>query len=138
MTDEPAARVAARRSMDAVTRGAKDEWIALFAPDAVIEDPVGRSMFDPEGKGHHGHEGISAFWDMAIAPVHRFEFAMVDSFAAGDEVANVGTISAFLPGGMRVDTEGVFVYRVGKDGLIRSMRAFWETKRALGTMRQAE
>jgi ketosteroid isomerase-like protein len=138
MTDEPAARTAARRSMDAVTRGAKAEWIALFAPDAVIEDPVGPSMFDPEGKGHHGHGGIAAFWDMAIAPVQRFEFAMADSFAAGDEVANVGTISAFLPGGMRVDTEGVFVYRVGEDGLIRSMRAFWETKRALATMRQAQ
>jgi steroid delta-isomerase len=138
MTDEPLARAAARRSMDAVTRGAKDEWIALFAADAVIEDPVGPSMFDPEGKGHHGHEGIAAFWDMAIAPVQRFEFAMADSFAAGDEVANVGTISAFLPGGMRVDTQGVFVYRVGEDGLIRSMRAFWETKRALATMRQAE
>jgi steroid Delta-isomerase len=74
---------------------------------------------------------------MAIAPVQRFEFAMVDSFAAGDEVANVGTISAYLPGGIRVDTEGVFVYRVGDDGLIRSMRAYWETKRALGTMRPA-
>lgn len=138
MTDLPPARLAAKRSMDAVTRGAKAEWIALFAPDAVIEDPVGPSMFDPEGKGHHGHEGISAFWDMAIAPVQRFEFAMADSFAAGDEVAKVRTISAFLPGGMRVDTEGVFVYRVGEDGLIRSMRAFWEAKRALATMRQVE
>jgi ketosteroid isomerase-like protein len=134
---ESAAREASRRSMDAVTRGAKEEWVALFASDAVIEDPVGPSMFDPEGQGHHGHEGIAAFWDMAIAPVQRFEFAMADSFAAGDEVANVGTISAFLPGGMRVDTEGVFVYRVGGDGLIRSMRAYWETKRALGTMRRA-
>jgi ketosteroid isomerase-like protein len=123
--------------MDAVTRGAKHEWIALFAADAVIEDPVGPSMFDPEGKGHHGHEGIAAFWDMAIAPVERFEFAMADSFAAGDEVANVGTISAFLAGGMRVDTEGVFVYRVGGDGLIRSMRAYWETKRAMRTLRPA-
>ena len=134
---ESAARAASRRSMDAVTRGAKHEWIALFAADAVIEDPVGPSMFDPEGKGHHGHEGIAAFWDMAIAPVERFEFAMADSFAAGDEVANVGTISAFLAGGMRVDTEGVFVYRVGGDGLIRSMRAYWETKRAMRTLRPA-
>jgi len=89
MTDEPAARVAARRSMDAVTRGAKDEWIALFAPDAVIEDPVGRSMFDPEGNGHHGHEGIGAFWDMAIAPVKEFRFTIRDSFANGNACANI-------------------------------------------------
>jgi steroid Delta-isomerase len=131
------ARVAARRSMDAVTRGAKDEWLALFAEDAVVEDPVGPSMFDPNGTGHHGRAAISAFWDKAIALAERFEFDVIDSFAAGDEVANVGTISAFLPGGIRIDTEGVFVYRVDEAGLIRSLRAFWETDRAMATMRRS-
>ena len=130
------ARAAAQASMDAVKRGAKDEWLALFAEDAVVEDPVGPSMFDPDGHGHRGREAISAFWDKAIALAERFEFAIVDSFAAGDEVANVGTISAFLPGGIRVDTEGVFVYRVNEAGLIRSLRAFWETDRAMATLRQ--
>jgi ketosteroid isomerase-like protein len=131
------ARAAARRSMDAVSRGAKDEWLALFAEDAVVEDPVGPSMFDPDGVGHHGRAAISAFWDKAIALAEGFEFDIRDSFAAGSEVANVGTISAFLPGGMRVDTEGVFVYRVNADGLILSLRAFWETERAMATMRRA-
>ena len=42
---------------------------ALWAEDAVVEDPVGPSFFDPEGKGHHGIAGISAFWDIAIAPL---------------------------------------------------------------------
>jgi ketosteroid isomerase-like protein len=130
------ARLAAQRSMDAVTRGAKDEWLALFAEDAVVEDPVGPSMFDPDGTGHHGRAAISAFWDKAIALAERFEFDIIDSFAAGDEVANVGTISAFLPGGIRIDTEGVFVYRVNQAGLIRSLRAFWETDRAMATMRR--
>ncbi len=130
------ARTASRRSMDAVSRGAKDEWLALFAEDAVVEDPVGVSMFDPTGNGHHGHAGIGAFWDMTIANVERFEFSIKDSFAAGPEVANIGTISAILPGGARVDTEGVFVYRVRDDGLILSMRAFWETERAMATLRQ--
>jgi steroid Delta-isomerase len=130
------ARTASRRSMDAVSRGAKDEWLALFAEDGVIEDPVGESMFDPTGQGHRGKEAISAFWDMAIANVERFEFDIRDSFAAGREVANTGTISAFLPGGSRVDTDGVFVYRVNDEGLIQSMRAFWETERAMATLRQ--
>jgi steroid delta-isomerase len=130
------ARTASRRSMDAVTRGAKDEWLALFAEDAVVEDPVGRSMFDPTGDGHRGRTAISAFWDLTIANAERFEFDIRDSFAAGLEVANVGTITAFLPGGSVVDTEGVFVYRVNEDGLIVSLRAFWETERALATLRR--
>ncbi|HEX7303516.1 nuclear transport factor 2 family protein [Lentzea sp.] len=131
---ETPARVASWRSMDAVVRGAKEEWLALFAEDAVVEDPVGPSMFDASGLGHHGVAGISGFWDMAIGPVERFEFEIYDSFAAGSECANVGVIRAFLPGGASVSTEGVFVYRVGEDGLIRSVRAFWETERALGTL----
>lgn len=130
------ARTASRRSMDAVSRGAKEEWLALFAEDGVVEDPVGKSMFDAEGNGHRGRAAIGAFWDMTIANVERFEFVMRDSFAAGNEVANVGTITAFLPGGSRVDTDGVFVYRVDDDGLIRSMRAFWETERAMATLRR--
>jgi len=130
------ARVASRRSMDAVRRGAKDEWVALFAEDGVVEDPVGVSMFDPAGDGHRGREAIGRFWDKAIANAERLEFDVRDSFAAGDEVANVGTITAFLPGGSRVDTEGVFVYKVNADGLIASMRAFWETERAMATLRQ--
>jgi ketosteroid isomerase-like protein len=124
--------------MDAVTRRDKDTWLTLFAADAVVEDPVGPSMFDTEGKGHHGHEGIAAFWDLTIGMTERMQFDIRDSFAAGDEVANVGTITAFLPGGMRVDTEGVFVYRVDEHGLIRSLRAFWETERAIATLRPVD
>jgi steroid delta-isomerase len=134
---EHPARTASRRSMSAVCRGAKDEWLALFAADAVIEDPIGRSPLDPTGEGHHGTERIAAFWDKTIASAERFEFRIDDSFAAGDEVANIGTISAFLPGGIRVDTEGVFTYRVGPDGLIKALRAFWEVDRAMATLRKA-
>jgi steroid Delta-isomerase len=135
-TEHPA-RAASRRSMDAVCRGAKQEWLALFAPDAIVEDPIGPSPLDPTGNGHHGLDAIAGFWDKTIAAAERFEFTIDDSFAAGDEVANVGTISAFLPGGMRVDTEGVFTYRVGPDGLIRALRAFWEVDRAMATLRKA-
>lgn len=135
---EHPARSASLKSMSAVIRGAKDEWLALFAPDAVIEDPVGPSMFDEQGKGHHGHAGISAFWDLTIANVERFVFTIRDSFAAGNESANVGTITTYLPGGMVVDTDGVFVYRVREDGLILSMRAFWEVQRAMATVRKVE
>ncbi|EHR49909.1 ketosteroid isomerase-like protein [Saccharomonospora marina XMU15] len=135
---QPAARLAAWRSMNAVVAGDKGLWLSLFHPDAVVEDPVGPSMFDEEGKGHHGPDGISAFWDKTIANVERFEFVIADSHAAGDEVANVGTITTYLPGNYRVDTDGVFVYRVDAAGLILSMRAFWETDRAMATARQVD
>ena len=133
---EHPARRASQRSAATVARGVKEDWVALFAEDAVIEDPVGPSMFDPEGAGHHGHEGISRFWDLAIAGIKSFHFTIEDSFANGACCANVGTITTVLDDGTTADTEGVFVYTVGTDGLITSMRAHWEVDRVMGTLRK--
>ena len=80
-----------QRSYDLVSRKQKDEWLTLWAEDAVIEDPVGPSFFDPDGNGHHGLDAISAFWDLAIAPVKAFRFTIRDSFANGNACANIGT-----------------------------------------------
>lgn len=120
--------------MDAVSRKARDEWVALFAEDGFVQDPVGRSPLDGTGDGHHGHEAIGRFWDATIASIERVEFEIHDSFAAGDEVANVATIFAHLPGGLVMRTDGVFVYRVDADGLLCSLRAFWEWDRAMATI----
>ena len=133
--DHPARR-ASQLSAATVARGVKEDWLDLFAPDGVVEVPVGPSVFDPEGKGHRGREGIGAFWDLAIAGVQTFHFAITDSFANGDSCANVGTITTVLEDGTRVDTEGVFVYRVDESGLITSMRAHWEFDRAMATARR--
>lgn len=131
------ARDASRRSMDAVSRGAKDDWLALFGPDAVVADPVGPSMFDPEGAGHRGLAAIAAFWDNTVGNAERIEFRITDSFAAGEEVANVGRITTYLPGDHRIDTDGVFIYRVDEHGKISSLRAHWEFDRAMSTLRPA-
>ena len=57
--DHPA-RAASQASMAAVTAGDRAAWLALFAADAVVEDPIGPSMFDPDGAGHRGADGIAA------------------------------------------------------------------------------
>ena len=120
--------------MEAVARKDKDGWLALYTPDTLIEDPVGASPFDPKGEGHRGHDRIAAFWDATIAATERLDFEITASYAAGFEVANHGVITATLPGGQQMRTEGIFVYRVAADGRIASLRAFWEFARAMGTM----
>lgn len=133
--EHPVRRIS-QRSYDAVSRKAKDEWLALFAEDAVLEDPVGPSFFDPEARGHRGHEGISAFWDMAIAPVKTFRFTIRDSFANGNACANIGTFSTEMEDGTLADTDLIATYVVDEAGLIRSMRAHWEVDRTLATVRK--
>ncbi|MCL2544173.1 MAG: nuclear transport factor 2 family protein [Nocardioidaceae bacterium] len=133
--DPHPAREASQRSYSAVAKGDLAEWLTVYAEDAVIEDPVGPSMFDPEGKGHRGHAGISAFWEKAIAPIARFEFDIHDSFAnpGSNTCANIGRIRTSFPDGSYTTTELIMVYEVHEDGRVRSMRAFWEPERAMAT-----
>ena len=135
--DDHPARAASRRSYAAVSRGNLEEWLTVYAEDAVIEDPVGPSMFDPEGRGHHGHDGIRAFWELAIAPVESFRFLIHDSHANGSTCANIGTITTTFADGGGVDTDLVMVYTVRDDGRVASMRAYWEPERAMATYRRA-
>jgi steroid delta-isomerase len=128
------ARDAAFRSYEAVLRKDKEAWLANFADDGWIEDPVGPSMFDAEGKGHRGAEGRAHFWDITIGTIARFEFEINDSFACANECANVGVIHTTLPNGYRASTEGVFHYTVNDEGKILSLRAFWEMDRMIATV----
>ena len=138
MTTEHPARAAARRSMDLVQKkgeNAKEEWLALFADDAIIEDPIGQSPLDPEGTGHRGKEAIGAFWDLAIEHI-QLEFDIRNSYAAGNEVANVGTITAKAPDGTTMTTEGVFTYKVNAAGKMVALRAYWEFDQTMASARK--
>ena len=130
--DHPARR-AARASMAAVAAGRRDDWLALFAPGALVEDPVGPSFLDPAGEGHRD---LAAFWDGFVAAVDAFRFEVRDSFANGPCCANVATISTTTDGStMTIDC--VLVYTVDEGGLISSLRAHWEPDRALATLSAA-
>ncbi len=54
MTPGPTARELARRSQAAVEAKDRQAWLGLFAPDAVVADPIGPSPLDPAGLGHRG------------------------------------------------------------------------------------
>jgi hypothetical protein len=125
MADEHPARAAAQRSMECVHAKKRDEWIANFADDAHIEDPIGRSPLDPSGRGHRGRAAIAAFWDRVIAP-NRVMFDIARSYACGNECANVGTITTVRANGATTIVNGVFTYRVDEAGKLTSLRAYWE------------
>jgi len=123
-TEHPA-RLASQRSMKAVMSHDRDTWLSLFHPDACIEDPIGKSPIDPTGEGIRGTAAIEKFYDDNVAP-NRHEFEVHRSFAAGNEVANVLTLTTTLANGMTGSFDGVFTYRVDADGKILNLRGFWE------------
>jgi ketosteroid isomerase-like protein len=130
------ARLASQRSVAAVQAKDKQAWLELWAEDGCVEDAVGVSFIDPTGEGFRGAARREEFWDKNIGPTDSIVFALHDSFAAGNEVANVATITITVGGSTVTECEGVFVYRVDDDGKLLSLRAFWETDRMMGTLRQ--
>jgi ketosteroid isomerase-like protein len=121
------ARELARRSQAAVAAKDRSAWLALFANDAVVQDPIGPSPLDPGGAGHRGAAAIAAFYDTVIATAERITFEIESSYLCGDEVADVGVIRTMLPGGRQVAVvRGVYTYRSNGDGKLAALRAFWE------------
>jgi steroid delta-isomerase len=119
------AREMSIRSVTAVESGDCDGWLALFADDGVVQDPIGPSPLDPSGAGHRGKEAIAAFWDNVIAQ-GQIEFDVRESYAGGNECANVATITTTFPSGDKAIVDVVSTYRIDDAGQLAALRAFWE------------
>lgn len=130
MADKLNARELGERSRAAVAARDREGWLDLFAEDGVVEDPIGPSPFDPEGRGHRGREGIAAFYDDVIAPSERIEFDIEESYLCGDEAAAVGTIRTTLAGGRHVAAvRCIFTYYADGEGRLAALRSYWELER---------
>lgn len=128
MVDEQLnARELGIRSRAAVHARDRDAWLELFTDDALVQDPVGPSPFDPEGKGHYGRKAIAAFYDTVIGPSEAITFEITESYLCGDEVADVGIIRTTLAGGThQAVVHGVYTYRTNGAGKLAALRAYWE------------
>jgi steroid delta-isomerase len=104
--------------VDAYARNDKAAFLALWAPDGVLEDPVGTPA-------HQGVEALGAFWDGARELADRIELVPVAVIVTGDEAAMVFEIHAHIgDGGLLM--QAVDVMRVDDDGRLLSVRAYWD------------
>lgn len=106
--------------------GDKDAWLALFRDDAYVQDPVGKSPLDPSGEGHSGKAAIARFWDMTIGPA-KLDIKVHQRIPCGDRWCAVfQTASNDLGGGNVTRIDMIVIYEVDNDGLLSSMRVYWE------------
>lgn len=103
----------------------REGWLALFAEDAVVEDSVGPYEWDPDGKGQRGKAAIAAFYDMFSAFQDSFDFTVHQVEPRGCEVAAVVTMRIGMKDGTQGETRAINIYKVGPDGLVQSLRSFW-------------
>lgn len=123
--DHPAAQ-ANMKSIKYAQEHNREAWLALYRDDAVVADPVGKSPFDPEGNGHQGKEAIAAFFDNVIAQSNAVITAGKRRLSGERWCAVPMTAESDLGGGMSTKVDMIAVYEVDEQGLIKSMRAYWD------------
>ena len=102
----------------------RDGWLALFADDAVLEDPVGSPP-------HEGRAAIAGFWDDVHARTERGVVRMTHGPAVcGLEAAWAFELDVTLTSGRRSLVEIIDHGTFTEEGRIRSIRAFWSTATA--------
>ncbi len=104
----------------------REGWLALMAADVVIEDPIGRSITNPDGMGIRGKDAVAAFYDTNIA-VNNLTVTCEESFpsSSANEVAHIMVLRSEFEGGVTSAVRGVFCYRVDDEGLITNLRGYW-------------
>jgi steroid delta-isomerase len=124
MDPEHPALVAAQSSWRHVQARDRERWLALLAPDIVIEDPIGVGPTNPDGKGIRGIEAARQFWDKNIATT-SIRIETHESFAAANESAHVLTLTTSFPNGVKIVVHGIFTYRLNDAGQLASLRGYW-------------
>jgi hypothetical protein len=114
-----------KQSIKYAMEGNKEAWLALYADDAVVCDPVGISPMDPSGEGHRGKEAIEAFWDNVIGP-STIDIRVDKRWTSGDYCCCVAQVARNDMGdGKFTECDMLALYEVNEDGLITRMAAHW-------------
>ena len=124
--EQSPALTASQSSWRCVQAHDREGWLALMADDVVIEDPIGKSVTNPDGTGVRGKDAVAAFFDTNIA-ANQLTFTCEETFPSSSpaEIAHILVLRSRFDNGMTSTVRGVFTYRVNDDGLIANMRGYW-------------
>lgn len=125
-TAQSPALTASQSSWRCVQAHDREGWLALMADDVVVEDPIGKSVTNPDGTGVKGKDGVAAFYDTNIA-ANQPTITCEETFPSSspNEIAHILVLDSQFEGGVTSSVRGVFTYRVNDEGLIESMRGYW-------------
>lgn len=117
MASEEQMKAAMQEYIDAFNRVDLDGIVALYADDAVVEDPVG-------SKPREGREAIRAFYKTAIESGARLKLAAPIRASHGNAAAMAFDVELKMPQGQAV-IHVIDVMRFNDEGKFVSMNAFW-------------
>lgn len=123
--DNHLAVMANKKSIQYAMEGNKEAWLALYTEDAEVHDPVGKSPFDPEGKGNKGIAAIETFWDNVIGKAN-LKIKAEKRWTSGEHCCCVAQVAENdLGNGMKTYCDMLALYEVNEEGKITKMAAHW-------------
>jgi steroid Delta-isomerase len=122
MADAAAIEETIHRYWETFSAGDRDGWLALFADDATIEDPVGTPL-------REGKEAIGAFFDQGHGMTERITLEGCTVQVCGSEAAFHMQVRPVM-GGAEYVLDAIDVMTFDDDARITSMRAFFDPAKA--------
>ena len=134
--DERAARLAvAAASPDAANRRARAEWLALYASDAEVHDPVGTPACrkDVRTRPETGKSDLELFYDTFIGGMQALNVDVKMDVVVGDVVARDVTLRPTMAFDVRSEIPTRLLYElVHEDGklVVKRLGAYWDASQA--------
>lgn len=117
---------AVQASPQAVAVHDKEGWLGLFAPGAVVNDPVGSSP-------HQGDDALSRFYDTFIAP-NSVSFQVAHDIVCGNEVLRDVTLEIQMSERVKLLVPAHLRYVLTADAQIDGLYAHWELPQMVGQL----
>ena len=104
---------------DAVSAHDVQRYVSTFAPDGVLEDPVGTPPLQ-------GTAAITGFITNIIAPFSDIKHRIQDVIVCGNEAAVNWKLELKTTTNKHIVIDGMGVFRFNQDGKLQSVREFWD------------
>ena len=102
-------------------------YVNTFAPDGVLEDPVGTPPIQ-------GTAAISAFITSIIAPFSQIKHKIQDINVCGHEAAVNWKLHLTTTTGKKITIDGMGVFNFNQSGKLQSVREFWDLEAFLAQL----
>ena len=119
MATEKQIRATLQAYADGWQSGDKEAWLALFADDARLIDPVGTDA-------NIGKEAIAAFWDRVTGLGMKMRPEVQRIVVCGGQGVLVFTMNTVNDAGMGMAVDIVDIFELDEAARITTMRAYWD------------
>ena len=135
MSDTHPAVLARENSNKFTMAGDRESWLDLFAEDAFLSNPVGRSPFDPKGEGFRGKAGLKRYWDTVLGRT-KLTIVATQQLVSDNTCACVLRTTSDFGGGATTTMDQIGIYEVNEDGKLVSVKVYWDWDALLAQVKE--